>query len=351
MSYARIRRLLRSCVAGALYYSGLLWLYSAVKLRRRVVVLMYHRVLPLDADTFSDGSIIVTPQCFSRHLRFLKRRFRILSVTQLADLMHSQGRLPSRGCVITFDDGWQDNIRHALPILAQHAVPAVVFLATDYVGGDSCFWQERLGRRMFLALAQPGSARSLVEAHTMPGVHLLPEAQQKHVIRRAISRMKGLSADEVARYESELARAMTTVHKGGAKNGDDVFMSWPDVARMAESSPLTAGAHGCSHVPLTSISEADIESELLASRKRIERAIGQTVSAMAYPNGNYSDVVVDLTRRAGYRIAFTTQRGLVSEGDDPFRLRRLNVHEGSARTIPELLCLILGLFHRWPGQV
>ena len=128
-------------------------------------------------------------------------------------------------------------------------------------------------------------------------------------------------------------------------------MSWRDVASLAAPSPLTAGAHGCSHMPLTSLAEADAGFELVESRRRLETVVGQPISALAYPNGNYDDTVVELTRRAGYRIAFTTQRGLVSEGDDAFKLRRLNVHEASARTMPEFLCLILGVFHKWPRQV
>ena len=349
--YAQARTLLRKLLANGLYYSGLLWLYGAFKLHRRVVVLMYHRVLPDGADTFSEEGIIVTPATFARHLRFLKRYFHPLSVDELAESLHSDRRLPSRGCLITFDDGWHDNVTHALPLLEAHGVPAVVFLATDFVGSSSCFWQERLTRRMYRAIELDGPARTLVEAHTSSDVRLLPPAERRRAIRAAVTRMKEWPAADVARFESRLDEALAGANIDLASHGDDRFMDWQDAAQLAPPSPLVAAAHGCSHLPLTTLPPAQAEHELRDARARVQAALGRQVTAIAYPNGNYDDTVVQLAGRAGYRIGFTTQRGLVSEGDDPLRLRRLNVHEASTRSLPEFLCIILGVFHKWPRQV
>ena len=312
---------------------------------------MYHRVLPVEADTFSEESIVVTPETFARQLSFLNRHFRPLSLEQLRDALRPGARLPSRGCLITFDDGWHDNVAHALPLLHQYQVPAVVFLATDYVGSDSCFWQERLARRMFRAVEREGPARALVEAHTVADVHMLPALQRRRAIRFAVTDMKQWPAADVARYEGELDRALALAGIGINDNGDDRFMDWSDVARLGPPSPLSAAAHGCSHVPLTTVAAEHAKAELVAARERVEAVNGQPVSAIAYPDGNYNATVVQLAREAGYRIGFTTQRGLVTEGDDPLKLRRLNVHDASSRSMPEFLCIILGVFHKWPRQV
>ena len=349
--HAQARTLLRKLLANGLYYSGLLWLYAAFKLHRRVVVLMYHRVLPDGADTFSEDGIIVTPTTFARHLRFLKRYFHPLSVDELAGALHSGRPLPSRGCLITFDDGWHDNVTHALPLLEAHDVPAVVFLATDYVGSSSCFWQERLTRRMYRAVEAEGPPRTLVETHTSSDVRLLPPAERRRAIRAAVTGMKQWPAADVARFESRLGEALAGANIDLASHGDDRFMDWQDAARLAPPSPLVAAAHGCSHLPLTTLPPAKAEHELREARARVQAVLGRQVTAIAYPNGNYDDTVVRLAGQAGYRIGFTTQRGLVSGGDDPLRLRRLNVHEASTRSLPEFLCIILGVFHKWPRQV
>lgn len=343
--------LLRKCLASGLYYSGLLWVYAAIKLRRRVVVLMYHRVLPEGADTFSEGAIVVTPRTFARHLRFLKRYFRPLSLDQFVSAVQGEAPLPSRGCLITFDDGWHDNVTHALPLLREHQVPAAVFLATDYVGSARCFWQERLTRKMFMAAQAEGAPRQLVESQSSAGVHLVPRQDRRRVIRAAVTRMKQWPAAEVARFESDLDRALAEAGIEPPGMGEDRFMDWNEASRLTPPSLLVAAAHGCSHVPLTSLDPNGRMYELREARARLQAAVGREVTAIAYPNGNYDDSVVHQTREAGYLAGFTTQRGLVSGGDDPLRLRRLNVHEASTATLPEFLCIILGVFHKWPKQV
>lgn len=348
---ARFRSLLRKTLAHGLYYSGLLWLYALFKLRRRVVVLMYHRVLPEDADTYSEEGIVVTPRTFDRHLRFLKRHFRPLTLEQFVDGTRGRGRLPSRGCLITFDDGWHDNVTNALPLLCEHGVPAVVFLATDYVGTTRCFWQERLARKMSVATQSEGVPRRLVEAQTVADLHRMPPLDSRRIIRAAVTRMKQWTTDEVIRFESELDCALAGAGVPPTGNGDDRFMDWNDAAGLVPPSPLVAAAHGCSHQPLTTLSPDASMAELCEVRNRLREALGLPITAIAYPNGNYDEAVIRQAREAGYLAGFTTQRGLVSEGDDPLRLRRLNVHEASTGSLPEFLCIILGVFHKWPKQV
>ena len=348
---ARYRTLIRKFLAHGLYYSGLLWLYALFKLRRRVVVLMYNRVLPHDADTYSEEGIVVTPRTFDRHLRFLKRHFRPLTLEQFVEATRKGGRLPSRGCLITFDDGWHDNVTYALPLLREHGVPAVVFLATDYVGTTRCFWQERLTRKMFVAAQTEGAPRRIVEDQTTPGLQSAPPLECRRIVRAAVTRMKQWPADEVARFESGLDEALAGAGVPPTGNGEDRFMDWNEAASLVPPSPLVAAAHGCSHLPLTTLSPADSIGELRGVRNLLQATLGRPITAIAYPNGNYDDSVVRQAREVGFVAGFTTQRGLVSEGDDPLRLRRLNVHEASTETLPELLCIILGVFHKWPKQV
>jgi len=68
------------------------------------------------------------------------------------------------------------------------------------------------------------------------------------------------------------------------------------------------------------------------------------VPTFSYPNGSWSPAVVDTVRECGYRLAFTTQSGPVESADDPLTLRRVNIHEDAAATVPMFLARILGLF-------
>ena len=88
-------------------------------MRDRCLVLMYHRVLPADRipESPSHPGIIVSTETFEMHLECVRKRFRALSPEAFATCMESGDELPGMSCLVTFDDGWRDNLEFALPIL------------------------------------------------------------------------------------------------------------------------------------------------------------------------------------------------------------------------------------------
>ena len=93
---------------------------------------------------------------------------------------------------------------------------------------------------------------------------------------------------------------------------------------------LTAAGHaiGChthTHPDLTRLSPDELASEVIGSKRRLEDALGQRVTAFCYPDGVYDARVVTAVQRAGFDVAFTVDLGGVSRGADPYRLPRLPV--------------------------
>ena len=248
-------------------------------------------------------------------------------------------------CVVTFDDGWVDNFEHALPILDRIGVPATVFVAADFIGTNDCFWQERLARRMFQAAGQQGPTRDLVQRLLTGAIDSLNSDELRRAIRAAVAGLKKRPATEVAALETTLIGLLHG--EADCATGVDRFMSWEQAALLAKHPEASIGAHGCSHTPLTLLPKDRVAHELRECHDRIAAATGEPVVAVAYPNGDFSDLVVQETRRAGYRLGFTTRRGHVSVADDPFKLRRINIHESATATMPEFLCTLLGVFRRY----
>lgn len=102
-------------------------------------ILMYHRVAHpvagLPAPTWS-----VTPQRMRSQLRgLLERGFRAWPLEKiLAYRVHGRP-LPRRTFAVTFDDGYENNLTQAFPILEELEIPATIFLATRYLDGSQPF--------------------------------------------------------------------------------------------------------------------------------------------------------------------------------------------------------------------
>jgi len=341
MSHATsLRRAVRFGVVTALYFSGLLWLLASIRLRRRIAVLTYHRVLPLSkqARSFSAPGIVVTPETFDRHMRFLRRHFNAIDVSTFAELLRTGTPIRPRTCLVTFDDGWRDNLDHALPVIRRHQVPAVLFVATDFIGTDRCFWQERLSRLLYEARCRPEIISLFTECGLSDIVHATPE-RARTLIRVFVDRLKTQPPEAVDRVFALLAPLSTS----GQDLEIDRFLSWEELEQLSRDRCFAVAPHGHSHSPLTQLSGDAVKAELVNSREAIRSRLGLTSNVIAYPNGDANAEVATIAREQGYVIGFTTRRGLVSATDDPLLLPRINVHEGCASDEAAFLYNMLGL--------
>jgi peptidoglycan/xylan/chitin deacetylase (PgdA/CDA1 family) len=76
---------------------------------------------------------------------------------------------------------------------------------------------------------------------------------------------------------------------------------------------------------LTTLAPAELERELVGSRRVLEDVIGRPVTAFCYPDGRRDTRVAAAVRNAGFEVAFTIDLGGVRAGDDRYQLRRLAV--------------------------
>lgn len=84
-------------------------------------------------------------------------------------------------------------------------------------------------------------------------------------------------------------------------------MEWrKDIAEFFE-----IGAHTVNHRPLTKISLADAEAEIVDGKDILEQQFGKPVTTFCYPKGYYNDAIVDLVKNAGFFWARTVKVGQI----------------------------------------
>jgi peptidoglycan/xylan/chitin deacetylase (PgdA/CDA1 family) len=342
---------IRVAVSYGLYYTGLLQLWQTIAMRRKAVVLMYHRVLDSDQQhrTGSHPAIVIDHATFDAHLSLLKRRFNVLSPAEFASHLEHGTPFPDRSCLITFDDGWRDNVTNAWPTLQRYDLPALIFLPVNYVGSKRLFWPEALSHLLCLAVIDVRRhperravyASLLADSHLAPVLDLADEDPRPAVVNvvRA-DRSKGRAAMEA--LVMRLAEALRIDTERSGWDADDGFMGWEEVAAMA-SDGIAFGGHGADHHLLTQVPLDTARAEIVESKRVLDAKLPAPVTTFSYPNGYWTPEVKALVRDAGYRLAFVTKRGFVSCTDDPFTVGRLNVHQAMTSSKPMLLARIVGL--------
>lgn len=106
-------------------------------MRRVAPILAYHAVHPLRRD-----DVNVTPENFAQQMAWLAHSgYRGVSLANYLACTKADPRAAERLIAITFDDGYQDNLTYAWPILAQHSFTATIFMITDLVGAQTPHYQ------------------------------------------------------------------------------------------------------------------------------------------------------------------------------------------------------------------
>lgn len=134
-------------------------------------ILSYHKI-----DTrFELGFTQLEPRVFRRQIETLARcGFRSLGSEALLRCV-ARGTAPGShlSVVITFDDGYAPLAEYAFPILADHGFTALVFVITDFVGGENT-WDVQYGWRRFRHLSWDDLGRWQergIEVHSHTATH------------------------------------------------------------------------------------------------------------------------------------------------------------------------------------
>lgn len=141
-----------------------------------VRTLFYHRVndYPLHELGPVSRELSVSTESFDDQLRELRRQgFRSASMAEFCDMIEGHVAIDPRAVLLTFDDGYADNLEYAAPILARHGYTATVFIVADALGRNNLeFWPDgdQPGRGRFMNRAE--LAAWLDDGHEV-GAHTL----------------------------------------------------------------------------------------------------------------------------------------------------------------------------------
>lgn len=104
-----------------------------LKVRRRVPILMYHRLAAIPGDRNA-----LPPEKFKEQLEYLASHgYHTISPNDLYQYYHNKKPLPSKPILLTFDDGYTDNFTEALPLLKKYHMTATVCPISDWIGREN----------------------------------------------------------------------------------------------------------------------------------------------------------------------------------------------------------------------
>ena len=283
---------LRSAARTLAYHSGALNALHRVGNRDVLTVVMFHRILPEEEclRLGADPLYTITPEFLAECRSFFEHHYNIVSLDDVLSSCRRVRPLPPWPLLITFDDGWRDNLDWALPVLRD--CPWVIFAATDAVEEGGIWWQEAL---LWALRSGICTQEQLLRRAACSESSRHPELPSELHLLLAYA---GLSGQGRKVALAPYAQRLRSCYRGQS------MVSAEDLGLLHRSN-VAIGAHGATHLPLTHL--GDTERDLRRARNWLNDVLApQSIAAMSFPHGRWNSEILGIAQQLGYEIMFTS---------------------------------------------
>ena len=183
-----------------------------------------------------------------------------------------------RYAMITFDDGYYNNL-FAIDTLNKYKTPAVFFVTVKNMLDNKSYWWDIVYK------------------------HRSKQGYSKYKIKTEQELLKDFKHAYIEEYIK-------------SNFGRDSFKPWSDIDRpmtemevksLVKSPYSTIGNHTYNHSILINCSKSEIKEEFLESNKILSDLTGTSPIVVAFPNGSYNKMALDVAEEIGFRIAFNAK--------------------------------------------
>jgi peptidoglycan/xylan/chitin deacetylase (PgdA/CDA1 family) len=265
-------------------------------------IMALHRVCPASERPRLgfNRDLEITPELLDRTIEFFKiKGYEFVSLDRIHEILKAGGT-EKRFVAFTLDDGYIDNLTHALPVFKKHNVPFAVYVANCFPNRTAILWwyvlEDLLWDRNEIQVELNGKKVSYdcSTSQKKDGVFELLAGQLTFMsVEQQQTFLRDYSGD-LLEYVNKLA------------------LTWEQVSMLNEEPLVTIGAHSSNHVALACASPDEAYEEICSSKLQIESEIGRRVDHFAYPFGGRRAAgkrEFELVKRCGFKTATTTRDG------------------------------------------
>ncbi len=276
---------------------------------------LFHRVSPERDELWDPMSV----ELFEKCIAYISRNYHVVKIEDLDSIETIKTK---KGiATISFDDGYKDNIIHALPILSKYNVKASFYVVTDCINYNTPTWTHKL-EYLFLNTQNAELNLDFNFLTEELKVKVLPTRQHRlDYVRKLKPELKKISHENRNLVLNKVSSAFNDVEL------PNLMMNWDDL-KVLKNNGHTIGSHTLTHCMLGTMSNLDdVKYELNESAKIINQKLGEFPKTISYPVGSYNEATIKLSMDAGYKIGLAVKQDVYRPSiDEPFEIPRIELY-------------------------
>jgi peptidoglycan/xylan/chitin deacetylase (PgdA/CDA1 family) len=308
-----MNELLRSSLFQLARWSGLTPTFRRI-FADRAVVLMFHEI---QRDCRSELMTGTSVALFEYSLNWLRQEgWEIVSLEACLERLATDPR-PRRYAVLTFDDGYRDNLTTALPILERYQAPFIVYVPTHALTRTLQSW--------WLGLREIFRSSDTVTIDAMGVRFRCPDFTDKGSALNKVTQW----IHEDYRRAAQLAPTFKQAGLSLSALNEEYFLDERELQVLARHPLASIGGHTASHPALAYLDIHSARAEMTDNRNYLEELLQRPVRHIAYPYGTARACGTReqyLAKEIGFSTAVTTRHAQLSDKKlNCFALPRLGV--------------------------
>ncbi len=292
--------------------------YFVKKGDRKFVIVMYHGIDIVQSTKYNQR--FFSKADFEKQIALFTKHFNVLSHSDFVADKFSDTKL---NMLITFDDGYLNNLKYAVPVLEQYNAHAYFFITGVGPLTPNILWADAI---------------DIVSKHATGGHKLTLkdvdfELREHEFINRDTGvNVKSFIKDSATPGYSEkrsVVNQLLSIYDFTKDNGAKDYwqlMNNEEIARASQSRQITIGSHGLYHNNLGSLSLTDAVAEVENSQNYLENIIQKPVTTIAFPDGSYTPELNNELYGRGFAKQFLVNYNFSDAGNKDYVYDRFGLY-------------------------
>lgn len=287
--------------------------------KNKVLTLYYHRVNSLEHDC---NLLCVSPIKFRQQMMYLKKNYQIVRFEE------DWTTLDSDAVVVTFDDGYLDNLEYAVPVLEELEVPATIFVSTGTLNQDRELWWDELERLLLIGDDIPDSFHITDDEFDCQWSTSTWEYR-----RNCYNSVHYLMKNYItpAQREKWMMQLWDWRQLDRGCRKENLTLSSENIRKLLETKMISIGAHTVSHPSLANLGRELQEYEIRSSIEKLSEIIRNKITLFSYPFGSvgvdFNDETIEICRQCGILKAASTENKLWNIETNLYKIPRRIVRD------------------------
>ncbi len=307
-------------------------------LEQKVTVVMYHYVRDLKNSKYPNIKGLDI-KLFNEQILYLKKNYNVISMEEFFNAIFENSKLPKRPALLTFDDGFIDHYSNVFPILEKNNLKGCFYPPIFSIIENKVLDVHKIHH----ILATGVNTKDLIEEikkFTITELNqdnvFFESLYSKHAISNRYDNKEIIFIKRILQSVLELSqreRLTDMLFKKFVEFSEEelskiLYMKEDEINEMFKSGHHF-GSHGFKHYWWNECNTDQLNDEIQISKKfLIDLGMKKNGLTCCYPYGGISKKVIEMAKRAGFRIGFTTEVNIANlNKSDSLLIPRLDTND------------------------